>query len=406
MLYLDTETDLAPAFAVVGVGNERERSEKLPKTGWAGILVVPGSGDVDNEAETEDEDGGLSLLILISGVAAVVLRVPVPPSVDALVPGAGTEGIPRSNGSADSCAGGERLITGCMVYSEEMIERVRIVTRFHDTYRNGNWNSNSHVRLTRTDPPKLSLLNTPCPRSTLPSTSPIPDPDPEVEVEVEFVIELEDEFSACPDPDADEEAAEIEVEAEGEEKAAETPLIPFIPTFDFGPDEVGMAIVDKVGEVEFKEVEAGASGPPAFDVDVMVGFEGEEPNPNPGVKGLFQSAVALAEMMGGEIGPVNPRFRLEYVGLTRAFKLLLLVLVPMLLLLLRLEPRLRLRFRLFSFLWWLMVIGTGTGEGDMVMSLSIEVGRRVDDAQSRSLNDSGEGIRSDLDWPNSGVQIR
>jgi hypothetical protein len=79
---------------------------------------------------------------------------------------------------------------------------------------------------------------------------------------------------------------------------------------------VGMAIVDKVGEAE--EVEAGASGPPAFEFTVE--FEGEEPNPNPGVKGLFQSAVALAEMIGGEIGPVYPRFRLEYVGLTRAFR--------------------------------------------------------------------------------------
>jgi hypothetical protein len=168
--------------------------------------------------------------------------------------------------------------------------------------------------------------------------------------------------STCP--------AAFEVEVEVEQKAAETPLIPFIPTltFDFGPDEVGMAIVDKVGEVEeVEEVEAGASGPPAFEFAVE--FEGDE-NPNPGVKGLFQSAVALAEMIGGEIGPVYPRFRLEYVGLTRAFRLLLLF-VPVLLL--RLEPRLRLRFRLFSFLWWLMVIGTG--EGAIVMVLSVEVGR-------------------------------
>jgi hypothetical protein len=127
------------------------------------------------------------------------------------------------------------------------------------------------------------------------------------------VIEIEDGLSAGPDPDG----VEVDVAVEVEEKAAETPLIPFIPTltFDFGPDEVGMGIVDKVGEVE--EVEAGASGPPTFDV--MVEFEGEDPNPNPGVKGLFQSAVALAEMIGGEIGPVYPRFRLEYVGLTRAF---------------------------------------------------------------------------------------
>lgn len=342
MLYLETETALVPAFAVVGVGNERERSEKLPKT-WTGMSVVPGSGNGDKEAETEDEDGGLSLLILISGVAAVVLRVPVPPSADALVPGAGTEGIPRSNGSADSCAGGERLITGCMINAEELTERVRTVTRFHDTFRNGDSNSNSNLRLTRTDPPKLNLLNTPCPRSTLPSTSPIPEPGPELEVEfvVAFPIEFEDGFSACPVPDE----VEIDVEVEVEEKAAETPLIPFIPTFDFGPDELGMAIVDKVGEVE--EVEPCASGPPTLEFTVEFEFEGEDPNPNPGVRGLFQSAVALAEMMGGEIGPVNPRFRLEYVGLTIAFKLLLLLL---LLTLLRLEPRLRFRFRLFSFL--------------------------------------------------------
>lgn len=344
LLYLDTETDLVPAFAVVGVGNERERSEKLPKTGWAGILVMPGSTDVDNEAETEDDDGGVSLLILISGVAAAVVLA-VPPSVDGLlVPGAGTEGTPRSNGSADSCAGWERLITGCMIYAEEMTESVRIVTRFDDIYRNGNCNSNSDVRLTRTDPPKLNLLNTPWPRSTLPSTSPIPEPGPELEVEfvVAFPMEFEDGFSACPVPDE----IGIDVEVEVEEKAAETPLIPFIPTFDFGPDEVGMAIVDKVGGVE--EVEPCASGPPTLEFTVEFEFEGEDPNPNPGVKGLFQSAVALAEMMGGEIGPVNPRFRLEYVGLTIAFKLLLLLLL--LLTLLRLEPRLRFRFRLFSFL--------------------------------------------------------
>jgi hypothetical protein len=361
LLYLDTETDLAPAFAVVGVGNERERSEKLPKT-WTGMSVVPGSGEVDSDGEAED--GGLSLLILISGVAAVVVLA-VPPNVDVLlVPGAGTEGTPRSNGSADSCAGGERLITGCMIYAEEMTESVRIVTRFDDIYRNGNWNSNSDLKLTRTDPPKLNLLNTPCPRSTLPSTSPIPEPGPELEVEfvVAFPMEFEDGFSACPVPDE----IGIDVEVEVEEKAAETPLIPFIPTltFDFGPDELGMAIVDKVGEVE--EVEPCASVPPTLEFTVELEFEGEDPNPNPGVKGLFQSAVALAEMMGGEIGPVNPRFRLEYVGLTIAFKLLLLLL---LLTLLRLEPRLRFRFRLFSFLWWLMVIGTGTGEGGMVRVL-------------------------------------
>jgi hypothetical protein len=68
LLYLATETDLG-AVVLVGVGNERERSEKLPKI-WTGMSVVPGSGEVDSEAEAED--GGLSLLILISGVAAVV----------------------------------------------------------------------------------------------------------------------------------------------------------------------------------------------------------------------------------------------------------------------------------------------------------------------------------------------
>lgn len=94
------------------------------------MSVVPGLGEVDSEAETEDEDGGVSLLILISGVAAVVLGVPVPPSEEVLVPGAGTEGTPRSNGSADSWAGGQRLITGCMIYAEEITENVRIVTRF------------------------------------------------------------------------------------------------------------------------------------------------------------------------------------------------------------------------------------------------------------------------------------
>lgn len=76
MLYLATETDLGPVV-LVGVGNERDKSEKLPKTGWTGIFVVPGSGEVDSEAETEDEDGGLSLLILISGVAAAVVVVVV-----------------------------------------------------------------------------------------------------------------------------------------------------------------------------------------------------------------------------------------------------------------------------------------------------------------------------------------
>jgi hypothetical protein len=174
----------------------------------------------------------------------------------------------------------------------------------------------------------------------------MPDPDPDPEVEFEFAIPIEPEFeitvvfvvgSTGPV------GFEVEVEVEVEEKAAETPLIPFIPTFDFGPDEVGMAIVDKVGEVE--EVEPCASVPPTLEFTVEFEFEGEDPNPNPGVRGLFQSAVALAEMMGGEIGPVNPR--LEYVGLTIAFKLLLLLL---LLTLLRLEPRLRFRFRLFSFL--------------------------------------------------------
>jgi hypothetical protein len=117
LLYLATETDLGPVV-LVGVGNERDKSEKLPKTGWTGIFVVPGSGEVDSEAEAEDEIGGLSLLILISGVATVGVGVLVPPSVDVLVPGAGTEGIPRSNGSAESCAGGERLITGCIVHEK------------------------------------------------------------------------------------------------------------------------------------------------------------------------------------------------------------------------------------------------------------------------------------------------
>lgn len=196
--------------------------------------------------------------------------------------------------------------------------------------------SHSKLRLTRTDPPKLNLLNTPCPRSTLPSTTPDPELELAIPIEAEFAMTAVFVVGSTG-------PVGFEVEVGVEEKAAETPLIPFIPTFDFGPDELGMAIVDKVGEVE--EVEPCASGPPTLEFTVEFEFEGEDPNPNPGVKGLFQSAVALAEMMGGEIGPVNPR--LEYVGLTIAFKLLLLLL---LLTLLRLEPRLRFRFRLFSFL--------------------------------------------------------